>query len=346
MTHTVKVSLSLQPIADINSMRRREFGSLLGGAMASWPVRPRAQQKPTLVIGFLGIGSAGEFAPAVGAFREGLKDTGWIVGQNVAIEYRWADGYLERLPALVGDLVNRKVDLLATSGGAPAALAAKSASSTIPIVFEVGIDPVARGLVASFARPGGNLTGVAILTGELNPKRFDLLSELVPQASVIGLLVNQNNPLRERTMREIEDAARSKGKQLQVVKAGTDSEFETAFASLVQLKVGALLVGNDPYFFTQRGQLVELAARHAIPAIYEWREFVVQGGLASYGTSLTGMYRQFGAYAGRVLKGTKPADLPILRPIKFELVLNVRTAKALGLAIPPSFLSRADEVID
>src|SRR5262245_2359755 len=326
-------------------MRRRVL--LAATAAAALSLEPvRAQQKPTPVIGFLGIGSAGEFSPVVGAFQEGLKDTGWIVGQDVAIEYRWADGHLERLPALVGDLVNRKVDLLTTSGGAPAALAAKSASSTIPIVFEIGIDPVARGLVASFARPGGNLTGVAILTGELNPKRIDLLSELVPQASAIGLLVNSNNPLGERTMRDIEEAARLKGVQLQVVKAGTDGEFETAFASLVQLRAGALLVGNDPYFFSQRSQLVELAARHAIPAIYEWREFVVLGGLASYGTSITGMFRQFGAYAGRVLKGEKPADLPVLRPIKFELVLNVRTAKALGLAIPPSFLSRADEVIE
>jgi putative ABC transport system substrate-binding protein len=330
----------------MNSMRRREFVSLLGGATASWPVGPLAQQKQTPVIGFLAVGSADQSAPAVGAFHEGLKDAGWIVGQNVAIEYRWADGHFERLPALVADLVKRKVDVLATNGGTAAALAAKSASSTIPIVFEVGIDPVARGLVASFARPGGNLTGVAILTGELNPKRIDLLSELVPQASVIGLLVNSNNPLGERTIREIEEAARSKGVQLQVVKAGAEGEFETAFASLVQLRVGALLVGNDPYFFSQRGQLVELAARHAIPAMYEWREFVVQGGLASYGASITGMYRQFGAHVGRVLKGEKPADLPILRPTKFELVINARTAKTLSLSIPPTFLGRADEVIE
>jgi putative ABC transport system substrate-binding protein len=327
-------------------MRRRKFVSLLGGVTATWPLAARAQQKATPVIGFLGTGSAGQFAPAVGAFHEGLKDTGWVVGQNFAIEYRWAEGHFEKLPALAADLVGRKVDVIATSGGSSAAHAAKNATSTIPIIFESGVDPVASGLVASFARPGGNLTGVVILTAELNPKRFELLSELVPQAKVIALLVNPNNPLTERMVRDIQEAVPVKGVQHHVVKAGTDGKFEAAFASLVQLKAGALLVLNDPYFFSQRGQLVELAARYAIPAMYEWREFVVEGGLASYGTSITGMYRQFGAYVGRVLKGEKPADLPVQRPTKFELVLNLKTAKTLGLTIPPSILSRADEVIE
>jgi len=305
-----------------------------------------AQQKPMPLIGFLGLGSPRQSSGIVGAFLEGLKDTGWSVGQNVAIEYRWAEGHYERLGALAADLVNRKIDLLVTSGGTAAAVAARSASSTIPIIFESGADPVASGLVASFARPGGNLTGVAILTAELNLKRFDLLSELVNQARVIALLLNPNNPYAGRTTRVIQEAARLKGVQLQVLTAGTEGEIETAFASIVQLKADALLVGNDPYFFAQRGQLVELAARHAIAAMYEWREFVVQGGLASYGASITGMSRQVGAYAGRVLKGEKPADLPIQQPIKFELVLNLKTAKALSLVIPPSILSRADEVIE
>jgi putative ABC transport system substrate-binding protein len=329
-------------------MRRRDFGSLLGGmaAFTTWPSPLSAERKATPVIGYINLGAAGPSAPFVAAFHEGLKETGWVVGQNFVIEYRWAEGHYERLPALAADLVGRQVDVIATTGGASVALAAKGASSTIPIIFETGIDPVATGLVASLARPGGNLTGIAILTAELMPKRFELLSELVPRAGVIALLVNPNNPIAERMVPAVQEAARAKGVQLHILKAGAEGEIETAFASLVQLQAGALLVGNDAYFFSRRNQLVALAARYAVPAMYEWREFAVEGGLTSYGTSVAGMYRQLGAYVGRVLKGEKPADLPVQQPIKFELVLNLKTAKALGLTIPPSILARADEVIE
>ena len=280
------------------------------------------------------------------AFRQGLSETGYVEGQNVAIEYRWAEGRYDRLPALAADLVGRKVDVIVTSGGDPAALAAKNATSTIPIVFTVGGDPVAAGLVASLARPGGNLTGVSILAVELMPKRLELLSELVPQARVIALLVNPNNPNAERIMRDVQEAARAKGVQLHILKAGTESEIDAAFASLVQLQAGALVVGADPFFNSRREQLVALAARHAVPAIYEWREFAAAGGLISYGASLTAAYRQVGIYAGKILKGAKPADLPVQQPTTFELVVNLKTAKALGLTVPPSILARADEVIE
>ena len=311
----------------------------MGGAIATWPLGARAQQKAMPVIGFLGIASAGPFAPFVAAFHEGLKGTGWVVGQNVAIEYRWAEGRYEKLPALAADLVGRQVDVIATSGGTAATLAAKGATSTIPIIFETGADPVATGLVASLGRPGGNLTSVAILTAELNPKRFDLLSELVPQAGVIAVLVNPNNPSAEQTARDIQQAARLKGVQLHFLKATTEGEIEAAFTSLGQLKAGALLVGNDAYFFSRRSQLVALAARNTIAAMYEWREFVLEGGLTSYGTSLAGMYRQFGAYVGRILKGEKVADLPVQLPTKFELYINLKTARALGHTIPQAVLA-------
>jgi len=322
-------------------MKRREFMLMFSAAMAAaGPLR--AQQKAMPVIGYLGqISPVSGLAP----FREGLSDTGYVEGQNVAIEYRWAEGRYDRLPALAADLVHRKVDVIVTVG-TPSALAAKSATSTIPIVFSVGSNPVELGFVASLARPGGNLTGVSILVGELMPKRLELLSELAPQAGVIALLVNPNNAISERIMGDVQEAAHAKGVQLHIMKAGTESEIDAAFATLGQLHIGALLVGTDGFFSSRREQLVALASRHAIPAIYESRQFAAAGGLISYGPSLTALNRQVGIYVGKILKGAKPADLPVHQPTTFELVVNLNTAKALGLAVPPSILARADEVID
>jgi putative ABC transport system substrate-binding protein len=326
-------------------MRRRELLLLLGGAMAVAPAL-RAKQKPMPVIGLLGLASPGPFAPFVAAFHRRLNETGYVEGQNLAIEYRWAEGHYDRLPALAADLVGSKVDMVATSGGLASALAAKSLTSTIPIVFISVSDPVGNGLVTSFARPGGNLTGFTNFAPELAPKRFDLLSELVPQAVVIALLVNPSSPTTERHIGEIQEAARAKAVRLSVLKAGNESEIDAAFISLVELQAGALLVDSDPFFNSRREQLVALAARHTVPAIYEWREFAELGGLISYGTSLTGIWRQSGIYAGKILKGAKPADLPVQQPTTFELVVNLNTAKALGLTVPPSILGRADEVIE
>jgi putative ABC transport system substrate-binding protein len=326
-------------------MKRRELMLLLGGAVAAWPLGTRAQQKAMPVIGYLGTGSPDPNSPYLAAFRQGLSETGYVEGQNVAIEYRSAEGHYDRLPALAADLVSRKVDVIVTPGGTPSALAAKNATSTIPIVFRTG-EPVADGLVASLARPGGNLTGFGMLLGELTPKLLELLSELVPQARMIALLVNPNNPVTERVIRDMEEAARAKGVQLPILKAGTESEIDAAFASLVQLQAGALLVAADPFLTSRREQLVALASRHAVPAIYQWREFTASGGLISYGPSLTSVFRQLGTYAGRILKGAKPADLPVQQPTTFELVINLKTAKALGLTVPQSFLARADEVIE
>jgi putative tryptophan/tyrosine transport system substrate-binding protein len=326
-------------------MRRRDFITFLAGGLTTRPLAAQAQQKAMPVIGFLSSLSPGPSAPFTAAFLQGLGETGYVDGKNVAIEYRWAEENYDRLPALAADLVGRRVDVIVTVGGGVVALAAKNATSTIPIVFSGG-DPVALGLVASFARPGGNLTGFSILTGELSPKRLALLSELVPQAKVIALLVNPNSPTAERITGDVQEAARAKGVQLSVIKASTEGEIAAAFAALVQLQAGALVVGNDPFFNNRREQLVALASRHAVPAIYEWREFAAAGGLISYGTSLTSVYRQHGGYTGKILKGSKPADLPVQQPTTFELVINLKTAAALGLTVPQSLIARADEVIE
>jgi putative tryptophan/tyrosine transport system substrate-binding protein len=314
-------------------------------ALLATPFAADAQQRALPVIGFLSPASPGPFAPFVAAFHRGLNETGYVEGQNVAIEYRWAEDRVDRLPALATDLVGRKVDVI-LAGGPPAARAAKNATPTIPIVFHSGSDPVADGLVASLARPGGNLTGVSFLTVDVMAKRFELLSELVPRAKAIALLVNPNDRNTKRMIRDVQEAARAKGVQLHVLKAGAEGELAAAFASLVQLRAGALIVPTDPFFNSQREHLVALAARHAVPAIYSLREFAASGGLISYGASLTAVYRQDGIYVGKILKGAKPADLPIQQPTIFDLVINLKTAKVLGLTIPPSLLIRADQVIE
>jgi putative tryptophan/tyrosine transport system substrate-binding protein len=324
-------------------MRRRELMLLLAGALTAAPGL-RAQQKAMPVIGFLGIGSVGPSALFVTAFHQGLSETAYVEGRNVALEYRWAEGRYDRLPALAADLAGRRVDVIVAANDV-AALAAKGATSTIPIVFIAG-DPVKRGLVASLARPGGNLTGVSILNIELNPKRLELLSELVPQARVIALLVNPNSAYAERITGDIRKAARAKGWQLNILKAGTEDEIDAAFGSLAQRPAEALLVSSDSFFLSRRHQLTALAARYAVPAIYDWREYAAEGGLISYGTSLTDTGRQAGIYVGKILKGAKPADLPVQQPTRFELVINLKTAKVLNLTVPQSILARADEVIE
>ncbi len=326
-------------------MKRRDL-LILGGAAVAWPLAAHAQLKAIPVIGYLSSTSPGSAARLTAAFHQGLSETGYVEGQNVAIEYRWAEGHYDRLPALAAELVGRKVDVIVSTGGAPTALAAKSATSTIPIVFRIGADAVELGLVASLARPGGNLTGVSLLADELTPKRLELLSELVPQAGVIALLVNPNNTNAERNIRDGQEAARAKGVRLTILKAGSASEIDTAFATFVPLHAGALVVSADPFLTSRREQLVALASRHAVPAIYAWREFAASGGLISYGSSLTAAFRLVGIYAGKILKGAKPADLPVEQPTRFELVVNLKTAKALGRTVPPSILARADEVIE
>src|SRR6266446_3633306 len=325
-------------------MRRRELIALLGGVAMAPPLVARAQQKAMPVIGYLSTGSPPRNLRAE-PFHQGLSETGYVEGQNVTIEYRCAEGNYERFPAFAADLVARQVDLIAALAPA-AAQAAKKATATVPIVFVVGNDPVATGLVAGLSRPGGNLTGASNLTFELTPKRLDLLSELVPQARVIALLVNPNNPQTDSIIRAMQESARTKGVTLQLLSVSTEKEFDAAFASLVQLHADALLVVGDPLFFIRREQLVALASRYAVPAIYQYREFADSGGLISYGPSLASAFRQAGVYAGRILKGEKPADLPVQQPTTFALVINLKTAKALGLAVPPSLLARADEVIE
>jgi putative ABC transport system substrate-binding protein len=329
-----------------NQLKRRNFITLLGAAATVWPLAARAQQPAMPVIGFLSTALSGPSAYLVAGFRRGLEEAGFVEGRNVAVEYRWAEGQYERVAALLADLIHRQVAVIVTAGGETSAAAAKAATATIPIVFNIGSDPVKLGLVASLARPGGNATGVNLFTAELVEKRLSLLRDLIPAATRVAVLVNPNFTPAVVNARESEAAAQTIGKTVAIFNASSDTEIETAFAEIVQARSGALLVGADPFFNSRRDLIVALASRHAIPAMYEWREFVEAGGLISYGTSLVEGYRQQGIYAGRILKGEKPADLPVVQLSKFELVLNLKTAKALGLTISDNMLTLADEVIE
>jgi len=325
-------------------MRRREFITIAGGA-AMWPLTARAQQTAIPVIGFLGTERPESAADRLRAFGRGLSETGYVEGRNVMIEYRWADGRYDQLPGLAAELVRRRVEVIVTSSP-PAAIAAKAATTTLPIVFSGGIDPVKLGLVASLNRPGGNVTGVSQLSIELEGKRLGLLHELIPNASVIAMLVNPTFQGTDSITNDMQMAAHTLGLKLKVLHASSEHDFETAIASIVQQGAGALVVASDPFFFSRRDQLVAVVAHYAVPAIYQFREFAAAGGLMSYGTNLSDAYRQVGIYVGRILKGEKPADLPVVQPTKFELVINLKTARALGLDVPPTLLARADEVIE
>jgi putative tryptophan/tyrosine transport system substrate-binding protein len=327
-------------------MKRREFISLLGGA-AAWPRAARAQQGAMPVIGFLGGASPDRWVGRLRAFHQGLSETGYVVGRNLAIEYRWAEGQNDRVPSLAAELVGRQVSVIAAPGSVPAALAAKAATTTIPIVFEIASDPVELGLVASLAQPGGNITGVTSLNAQVGPKRLELLHELVPTATVVGLLVNPTNPNEaEPTTKNLQAAARSLGLEMHVLHASAEGDFDAAFATLIQLRAGALAIGTDPLFTSRLEQLAALTVRHAVPSVYQFREFTAAGGLMSYGGSLTDTFRAVGVYTGRILKGDKPADLPVQQATRVELFLNLKTAKALGLTVPIPLLGRADEVIE
>jgi len=327
-------------------MTRRDFIILLGAA-AAWPVAARAQQALMPTIGFLGSESAAMFATHLRMFRQGLSETGYVEGQNVAIEYRWAEGQNERLPALAADLVRRQVAVIATPGTTPAALAAKAATTTIPIVFFTAGDPVALKLVGSLSRPGGNLTGATSLGGELAPKRLELLHQLMPTATVMAVLVNPSNPaLAESTASKVQEAARALGLRLHTLRAATERDFDSVFTELVRLRASGLVIGIDSFFTARREQLGALALRHGIAAIYQDRDFAVAGGVMTYGVSLTEGYRLVGLYTGRILKGERPADLPVQQLTRIELIINMKTAKALGLRVPPILLVLANEVIE
>jgi putative tryptophan/tyrosine transport system substrate-binding protein len=328
-------------------MKRREFITLLGGAATAWPLAARAQQPAMPVIGMLDSRSPDALMDRLRGFRQGLKDTGYVEGENVAIEYRWAENQFDRLPALAAELVRRRVAVITTSGGPAVAFAAKAATTTIPIVFTVGEDPVRLGLVASLAQPGGNLTGINFLVGELSAKRLELLRALVPAATRVVVLVNPAQATNtESTLREVEAAARAMGLQIQVLNASTSREIDAVFATIVRERPDALFVGNDAFFNARRVQLALLAGRHGVPAILSDREYAEAGGLMTYGSNIVDVYRQVGVYAGRILKGTKPADLPVVQSTKFELVINAQTARMLGLTVPDKLLVAADEVIE
>jgi len=327
-------------------MRRRDFIRLLGGVAAAWPLAVRAQQRPMPVIGFLHSASPGPFARAVDAFRQGLSETGYVEGQNVAIEYRWAEGQYDRLPALAADLAGRHVSVIVAVAGNAPALAAKAATTSIPIVFVSGGDPVSAGLVASLNRPGGNVTGVSWIATALVPKQLELLRRSVGNVALIGALVNPSYPDHDLQLRELQQGADAIGQEIKIVQAATAHDIDTAFVSLVQMSANALIVANDPFFVNRRDQIVALAAKHRMPAMYFSREFVTGGGLLSYGASLVEAARQGGIYAGKILRGEKAADLPVMQSTKFEFVVNLKTAKVLSLEIPPTVLALADEVIE
>jgi len=327
-------------------MRRREFMTLLGGA-ATWPIVARAQQPATPVIGYLNsVAAAAPIEHLLAAFREGLGETGYIEGKNVGIEYRFADGQYDRLPALATDLVNRRVSVIAVGGGTVSALAAKAATATIPIVFISDSDPVKIGLVTSINLPGGNATGIHQLTAGLEAKRVGLLHELVPSATAIAVLVNPTYSDAEAQIKEVQDAARTLGLQLHILKASSDSDFDPAFATVIEQRAGALLVASDPFIFSRRTAIVALAARHSVPTVYQFRECATIGGLMSYGTRIADSYHQVGVYTGRILRGAKPADLPVVQSTNFEFVINLKTARSLGMTISPTLVAQADEVIE
>jgi putative tryptophan/tyrosine transport system substrate-binding protein len=328
-----------------DQLKRREFITLLGGA-AAWPVAARAQQPLMPVIGLLGTASAAEWTDLVAAFRQGLGQTGFFEGQNLRAEYLWADGQFDRLPALAAELVQHQVAVIVTTGSANSTRAAKVATATIPIVFVIGTDPVKLGLVASFNRPGGNMTGVSWLAAALGAKQLELVTDLLPNATMIAMLVNPDNTVSESELKEVQEVSRARGREIFGLRASSEREIDAAFATLIRQRVGALLVSSDSLFFARRDQLVTLAARHAVPAIYPVREYAAAGGLMSYGTRLSDAYRQVGVYTGRILKGEKPGDLPIVQASKVELVVNLKTAKSLGITLPLTLLGRTDEVIE
>jgi ABC-type uncharacterized transport system substrate-binding protein len=327
-------------------LRRRQFITLLGGAAVTWPLAARGQQPTMPVIGFMSARSPEDSAHLVVAFHRGLGEGGFVEGQNVAIEFRWASGQYERLPALAAELVSNRVAVLVAVGGDPSPVAAKEATSTVPIVFGIGGDPVKTGLVESFNRPGGNVTGVTLMTALMEPKRLGLLRELVPGVPLIGVLLNPAFPPATRQLQELEQAAHAIGQRIVITKASTDEELDAAFGVLVQERIGALLVAADPYFDTRRDRIIASTAQHRLPAIYQFREYAVAGGLLSYGVSITEAYRQYGVYTASILKGAKPADLPVQQVVKFELVINMKTARELNVTISDNLLSLADEVIE